>query len=61
MPRGSLRGVHDRAMTALALQSMQQEPVEVVVLGVPAPPYMGEPTMGYPNNVVYPGRAVGYM
>ena len=57
--QSEMRGGHDTAMTAPALQGMQQQPVEVVALGVPAPPYMGEPTMGHPNNVVYPGRAVG--
>ena len=45
-------------MTARALQRIQQQPVEVTALGVPALPYMGEPTMGYPNNAVYPGQQV---
>ena len=57
--QSDMRVGHDRAMTAPALQGMQQQPVEVVALGVRAPPYMGEPTMGHANNVVYPGRAVG--
>ena len=46
-------------MAPPALQRMRQEPVEVVALGVPLPQYVREPTMGYPNNVLYPGHAVG--
>ena len=46
------------AMTAPVAQRIQQQPVEVTALGVPAPPFMGEPTMGYPNNAVYPGQQV---
>ena len=45
-------------MVPPALQGMQQQPVEVVPLGVPVLQHM-EPAVGHPNNVLYPGRAVG--
>lgn len=57
-PQGSLQ---TRAMSPPALQRMPQEPVEVVALGVPVLQRMREPTMGYPNNALYPGQAVGIM
>lgn len=58
VPRGNLRGLRDSTMTPPALQGMQQQPVEVVALGVPAPQHMRGPAVGYPNNVIYPGQAV---
>ena len=45
-------------MTPPAAQRMQQQPVEIVALGVPMPQHMREPSMGYPNNVAYLGQAV---
>ena len=57
-PAGSMQAGQDGAMAPPALQHMPQQPVEVVALGVPMPQHVREPTMGYPNNVLYPGRAV---
>ena len=45
-------------MTPPAAQGMVQQPVEIVALGVPVPQHMREPSIGYPNNVAYPGQAV---
>lgn len=55
---GNLRAAQDRAVTPPAQQGMQQQPVEVVALGTPALQRIHEPTMGYPNNVAYPGQEV---
>ena len=55
-PHGNLRGAQDRAVTPPAQQGMQQQPVEIVALGTPMPQRMQEPTMGYPNNLAYPGQ-----
>ena len=57
-PQGSLPRLQDRAVTPPAAQCMQQQPVEIVALGVPMPQHMREPSMGYPNNVAYLGQAV---
>lgn len=55
-PHGNLRAAQDRVVTPPAQQGMQQQPVEIVALGNPMPLRMHEPTIGYPNNLAYPGQ-----
>ena len=55
-PCGSLRAAQDRALIPPAQQGMPQQPVEIVALGNPVPQHMQEPTLGYPNNLAYPGQ-----
>ena len=43
-------------MTPPVQQGMPQQPVEIVALGTPMPQRVHEPTMGYPNNLAYPGQ-----
>ena len=57
--QGNVLGAPDRALTPPVPQGMQQQTVQVVALGVPVVQHMREPSMGYPNNILYIGQAVG--
>lgn len=57
--QGSLREWQARATTPPAQQRMPQQPLQVVALGVPLQHHAREPALGLPNNVFYPGHAVG--
>ena len=46
-------------MTPPKEQRVRQQPVAVVALGMPVLQDTREPAMGYPNNALYPGQAVG--
>ena len=46
-------------MAPLEAWRMQQQPVAVLALGSLLAQDAREPAMGYPNNALYPGQAVG--
>lgn len=57
--QGNVPRAQDRALTPPMPQGMRQQTVQVVALGVPVFQHMREPAMGYPNNVLHLGQAVG--